>query len=85
MAVPTDAAGQLAERERVLREWARSAEEGGAGAALAARLVAVLESVERLPVLAPAPDAPAHQPASLHHLTKRIRYAWSRPQPILYI
>ncbi|XP_069356468.1 E3 ubiquitin-protein ligase Ufd4 isoform X1 [Maniola hyperantus] len=83
-----DKPGQLAERERIVREWALSGsaaiesketegdEEkstGGTGAALAARLVGVLESVERLPVLAPAPDAPAHQPAALHHLTKRIR------------
>lgn len=84
----TDKPGQLAERERIVREWALSgavsdvresegdeerSAEGGMGAALAARLVGVLESVERLPVLAPAPDAPAHQPAALHHLTKRIR------------
>ncbi|CAH0714365.1 unnamed protein product, partial [Brenthis ino] len=67
---PNDAPGQLAERERIVRTWARPE---AAGAALAARLVGVLESVERLPVLTPAPDAPAHQPAALHHLTKRIR------------
>ncbi|XP_039751327.1 E3 ubiquitin-protein ligase Ufd4 isoform X4 [Pararge aegeria] len=86
---PNDKPGQLAERERIVREWAlpgssthegKEALEGdeengtgGTGAALATRLVGVLESVERLPILAPSPDAPAHQPAALHHLTKRIR------------
>lgn len=62
------------ERERVLREWL-TRDDCSAGAALAARLVSVLESVERLPVLAPAADAPAPAAGSLHHLAKRIRYA----------
>ncbi|XP_045495051.1 E3 ubiquitin-protein ligase HECTD1 isoform X4 [Colias croceus] len=67
---PNDAPGQLLERERIIREWLM---EGDTGATVASRLVAVLESVERLPVLAPAPDAPPTHPAALHHLTKRIR------------
>ncbi|XP_061382939.1 E3 ubiquitin-protein ligase Ufd4 isoform X3 [Danaus plexippus] len=71
---PNDKPGQLSDREGVVRCWAWSGNpEGSCGAALAGRLVAVLESVERLPVLAPAPDAPPHQPPTLHHLTKRIR------------
>ncbi|CAK1540512.1 unnamed protein product [Leptosia nina] len=67
---PNDSPGQLAERERIIREWLMEGETGGT---VASRLVAVLESVERLPVLAPAPDAPPAHPAALHHLTKRIR------------
>lgn len=65
-----DGPGTMAARAEAVRGWARAA-----GAGVAARLVAVLESVERLPVLAPAGDAPppAHH-AMLHHLTKRIRY-----------
>lgn len=66
-----DGPGHLSERSRVVSAWMCRAS-GAAGAALAERLVAVLESVERLPVLAPhdAPPAPA---SALHHLTKRIR------------
>ncbi|RVE51966.1 hypothetical protein evm_003432 [Chilo suppressalis] len=71
---PNDAPGQASERERIVRTWVCSGE-GKAGGTVAARLVGVLESVERLPVLAPpgdaAPPAPAH--GALHHLTKRIR------------
>ncbi|XP_013177652.1 PREDICTED: E3 ubiquitin-protein ligase HECTD1 isoform X2 [Papilio xuthus] len=67
-----DTPGQQLERERVLREWL-TRDECATGAALAARLVGVLESVERLPVLAPATDAPAPAAGSLHHLAKRIR------------
>ncbi|XP_045534759.1 E3 ubiquitin-protein ligase HECTD1 isoform X2 [Papilio machaon] len=67
-----DTPGQQLERERVLREWL-TRNECAAGAALAARLVGVLESVERLPVLAPATDVPAPAAGSLHHLAKRIR------------
>ncbi|XP_072939169.1 E3 ubiquitin-protein ligase Ufd4 isoform X2 [Epargyreus clarus] len=66
---PNDGAGQAAEREAIVREWVS----GEACAAVAARLVGVLESVERLPVLAPASDAPAPPAGSLHQLTKRIR------------
>ncbi|XP_049867951.1 E3 ubiquitin-protein ligase Ufd4 isoform X3 [Pectinophora gossypiella] len=66
-----DACGQAAEREHIVRSWVRG--RGAAGAALAARLVAVLESVERLAVHAPASDAPPPQAGALHHLTKRIR------------
>ncbi|XP_068632880.1 E3 ubiquitin-protein ligase Ufd4 isoform X2 [Battus philenor] len=69
---PNDLSGQVSERERIVREWVTSAE-CRAGAALAARLVGVLESVERLPVLAPAADAPTPAAGSLHHLAKRIR------------
>ncbi|KAJ0175593.1 hypothetical protein K1T71_008752 [Dendrolimus kikuchii] len=66
-----DGPGQVCEREAIVREWMCRGE-GRAGAAVAARLVAVLESVERLPVLAPPGDAPAPS-STLHHLTKRIR------------
>ncbi|XP_060803615.1 E3 ubiquitin-protein ligase HECTD1 [Amyelois transitella] len=70
---PNDAPGQASERERVVREWV-SSDSGRAGATLASRLVGVLESVERLPVLAPPGDAPPPtSAASLHHLAKRIR------------
>ncbi|CAG9785575.1 unnamed protein product [Diatraea saccharalis] len=69
---PNDGPGQGGERERIVRAWLCEGE-GGAGAALAARLVGVLESVERLPVLAPPGDAPPPAHGALHHLTKRIR------------
>ncbi|XP_075974735.1 ubiquitin fusion-degradation 4-like isoform X4 [Anticarsia gemmatalis] len=64
-----DARGQGAARERLVRAWLAR----GAGGVLAARLVAVLESVERLPVHAPSGDAPPPAAGTLHHLTKRIR------------
>ncbi|XP_047508837.1 E3 ubiquitin-protein ligase HECTD1 isoform X4 [Pieris napi] len=67
---PSDGPNQLSERERIIREWLK---EGETGATVASRLVAVLESVERLPVLAPVLDAPTTHPSALHHLTKRIR------------
>ncbi|XP_041988693.1 E3 ubiquitin-protein ligase Ufd4 isoform X4 [Aricia agestis] len=56
---------------QLVGEWL-SADEGRVGTALAARLVGVLESAERLPVVAPAADAP-HAPQALHHLTRRLR------------
>ncbi|GBP81615.1 E3 ubiquitin-protein ligase Ufd4 [Eumeta japonica] len=68
---PMDAPGQLAERERLVREWVEGSG-GAAGCALATQLVGVLESVERLPVLALSGDTPAAH-HSLHHLTKRVR------------
>ncbi|KAJ8730811.1 hypothetical protein PYW08_002224 [Mythimna loreyi] len=67
-----DQPGQAAVRARLVREWV-SRRGGAAGGVLAARLVAVLESVERLPVHAPAGDAPPPSAGTLHHLTKRIR------------
>lgn len=83
----TDAPGQAQERERIVRAWVSAGAEkadavgedglagvGRAGGVLAARLVGVLESVERLPVLAPHGDAPPPAQGTLHHLTKRIRY-----------
>ncbi|XP_026733333.1 E3 ubiquitin-protein ligase Ufd4 isoform X4 [Trichoplusia ni] len=69
-----DSPGQAGERARLVRAWvSRSGGAGGAGGVLAARLVAVLESVERLPVHAPGGDAPPPSAGTLHHLTKRIR------------
>ncbi|XP_047019046.1 E3 ubiquitin-protein ligase Ufd4 isoform X3 [Helicoverpa zea] len=67
-----DAPGQAAARARLVRAWV-SRRGGAAGGVLARRLVAVLESVERLPVLAPHGDAPPPAAGTLHHLTKRIR------------
>lgn len=68
--VRADGPGQAVERARLVGTWAARS-----GGAVAARLVAVLESVERLPVVTPAGDAPPPAPsASLHLLTKRIRY-----------
>lgn len=68
--VRADGPGQAGERARAVGEWAARS-----GGAVAARLVAVLESVERLPVITPAGDTPPPAPAaSLHLLTKRIRY-----------
>lgn len=67
-----DAPGQAAARARLVREWV-ARRGGAAGGVLAARLVAVLESVERLPVHAPH-DAPPPSTGTLHTLTKRIRY-----------
>ncbi|KAJ8721521.1 hypothetical protein PYW07_002296 [Mythimna separata] len=67
-----DQPGQAAARARLVRAW-MARRGGAAGGVLAARLVAVLESVERLPVLAPAGDAPPPSAGTLHHLTKRIR------------
>lgn len=69
----TDASGQAAQRERIVREWV-TRESCRSGAVLAARLVSVLESVERLAVLAGAGEAPPPAAGTLHHLTKRIRY-----------
>ncbi|KAL0880849.1 hypothetical protein ABMA27_002032 [Loxostege sticticalis] len=69
---PNDVQGQANERERIVRTWV-SDNAGRAGGVLAARLVGVLESVERLPVLAPHGDAPPPAQGTLHHLTKRIR------------
>ncbi|XP_050562022.1 E3 ubiquitin-protein ligase Ufd4 isoform X2 [Spodoptera frugiperda] len=66
-----DAPGQAAARARLVREWV-ARRGGAAGGVLAARLVAVLESVERLPVHAPH-DAPPPSTGTLHTLTKRIR------------
>lgn len=68
----SDVQGQANERERIVRTWV-SDNAGRAGGVLAARLVGVLESVERLPVLAPHGDAPPPAQGTLHHLTKRIR------------
>ncbi|XP_028176150.1 E3 ubiquitin-protein ligase HECTD1 isoform X2 [Ostrinia furnacalis] len=68
---PNDVPGQASERERIVRAWVSG--QAGAGGVLAARLVGVLESVERLPVLAPHGDAPPPAQGTLHHLTKRIR------------
>lgn len=62
-----DKPGQLEAREQIVRCWL----EGGAGAALTAQLVGVLESVERLNVLTVAGDSSTA--LSLHHLTKRYR------------
>lgn len=70
----SDGPGQAGERARIVRSWV-SRSGCGAGGVLAARLVAVLESVERLPVHAPLGDAPPPSAGTLHHLTKRIRYA----------
>nr|XP_049696412.1 E3 ubiquitin-protein ligase Ufd4 isoform X8 [Helicoverpa armigera] len=67
-----DAPGQALARARLVRAWV-SRRGGAAGGVLARRLVAVLESVERLPVLAPHGDAPPPAAGTLHHLTKRIR------------
>ncbi|XP_063893453.1 E3 ubiquitin-protein ligase Ufd4 isoform X5 [Helicoverpa armigera] len=67
-----DAPGQAVARARLVRAWV-SRRGGAAGGVLARRLVAVLESVERLPVLAPHGDAPPPAAGTLHHLTKRIR------------
>ncbi|KAJ2942645.1 hypothetical protein O0L34_g2114 [Tuta absoluta] len=66
-----DVPGQLAERESIVRAWVSTSVE--AGAALASRLVAVLESVERLCVHLALADATPPQAQALHHLTKRIR------------
>lgn len=66
-----DSPTQAGERARLVRAWVSRS--GGAGGVLAARLVAVLESVERLPVHAPGGDAPPPSAGTLHHLTKRIR------------
>ncbi|KAH9632321.1 hypothetical protein HF086_010246 [Spodoptera exigua] len=70
--VVPDAPGQAAARARLVRSW-MGRRGGAAGGVLAARLVAVLESVERLPVHAPHGDAPPPSAGTLHHLTKRIR------------
>ncbi|KAI8422310.1 hypothetical protein MSG28_006187 [Choristoneura fumiferana] len=69
---PNEPASQTRARERVIREWV-SRDESLVGLALATRLVGVLESVERLPVHAPAGDVPPPPTTALHHLTKRIR------------
>ncbi|XP_047984096.1 E3 ubiquitin-protein ligase Ufd4 [Leguminivora glycinivorella] len=67
---PNEPVSQYRAREQLVRLWAVDSR---AGCALAARLVGVLESVERLPVHAPAGDAPPPPSTALHHLTKRIR------------
>ncbi|KAI5638854.1 HECT-domain (ubiquitin-transferase) domain-containing protein [Phthorimaea operculella] len=72
-----DVPGQLAEREAIVRAWVSNSVE--AGAALASRLVAVLESVERLCVHLASADAPPPQAQALHHLTKRIRFGCQTP------
>lgn len=72
--IVSDAPGQVNERERIVREWV-SSESCRSGAVLVERLVSVLESVERLVVLAAAGagDVPPPTAGTLHHLTKRIR------------
>ncbi|XP_026315369.1 E3 ubiquitin-protein ligase Ufd4 isoform X2 [Hyposmocoma kahamanoa] len=69
-----DAPGQVNERERIVRDWV-SRESCRSGAIMVERLVSVLESVERLAVLAAAGagDVPPPAAGTLHHLTKRIR------------
>lgn len=67
-----DSTGQAALRESIVREWI-SREGGRVGEVVVNKIVGVLESVERLPILAPAGDAPPPPAGTLHHLTKRIR------------